>query len=219
MTTKRRLFRELVDALHRRRRRTMHDATATELWHELERGGWAVVDRIDRDQHRYVLARKAAGGTRALTRREREVVEHASRGWSNKLIAYELGVSSSTVSTHLSHAAAKLGARSRTVLIHIFRALAAMRPGVAVEYVESAGQHFAVIAMPLGAKLPASLSPAERAVAALAIAGKSNADIARARGVSRRTIENQLATAMKKLGVTSRAELSAAIFVEKRSLD
>jgi DNA-binding CsgD family transcriptional regulator len=57
----------------------------------------------------------------------------------------------------------------------------------------------------------AGLTPAERAVARLAAAGSSNADIGRARGSSARTIANQLASIYRKVGVGSRAELIALL--------
>lgn len=53
------------------------------------------------------------------------------------------------------------------------------------------------------------LSPAEEAVAALALDGLSNAEIARARGSAERTVANQLAAAYRKLGIGSRLELFA----------
>lgn len=149
--------------------------------------------------------------SRALTHRERAVVEYASRGWSNKVIAYELGVSSSTVSTHLSRAGAKLGLRSRTAVIQTFVALSSKSPTPSVAYVRWTDKQFAVLAMPMGPQLPAGLSPAEREVVALVLAGKSNVAIAQARSVSARTIENQLSAAMKKLRVSSRASLVAAL--------
>jgi DNA-binding CsgD family transcriptional regulator len=55
----------------------------------------------------------------------------------------------------------------------------------------------------------AALTPAERAVVAGVLDGKSNRDIARARGVSTRTVANQVASAFDKLGVRSRGELAA----------
>lgn len=51
------------------------------------------------------------------------------------------------------------------------------------------------------------LTRAEREVAALVCTGMSNAAIARARRVSVRTIANQIASAMRKLRVDSRAAL------------
>jgi DNA-binding CsgD family transcriptional regulator len=55
----------------------------------------------------------------------------------------------------------------------------------------------------------AELTEAERAVAEGAALGKSNAEIARRRGTSVRTVANLLARAFGKLGVRSRLELAA----------
>jgi DNA-binding CsgD family transcriptional regulator len=55
------------------------------------------------------------------------------------------------------------------------------------------------------------LSKGERAVVALAVFGLSNQEIARRRGSSPRTVANQLASAYRKLGVGSRAELLAQL--------
>lgn len=53
------------------------------------------------------------------------------------------------------------------------------------------------------------LSSAEQAVVAAIFAGKSNADIAKERGTSVRTVANQVASIFRKLGVKSRAQLVA----------
>ncbi len=53
-----------------------------------------------------------------LTAREQEVVRLVSRGLSNKAIAHELGISPRTVEGHLNHVFDKLGANSRTELVH-----------------------------------------------------------------------------------------------------
>jgi DNA-binding NarL/FixJ family response regulator len=55
------------------------------------------------------------------------------------------------------------------------------------------------------------LTPSERAVVALAVAGSSNGSIAALRGSSRRTIANQLAAAYEKLGLSGRRELRAKL--------
>jgi DNA-binding NarL/FixJ family response regulator len=54
-----------------------------------------------------------------------------------------------------------------------------------------------------------SLSPSQRQVAELAAKGWSNAEIARARATSIRTVENQIADAYRKLGLRSRRGLAA----------
>ena len=55
-------------------------------------------------------------GAPELTRREREVVQLAARGYSNKSIAAETAIGERTVETHLAAAYRKLGVRSRAEL-------------------------------------------------------------------------------------------------------
>jgi DNA-binding CsgD family transcriptional regulator len=118
------------------------------------------------------------------------------------------------VSTHLSHAAAKLGLRSRSAVIHILAGLAERWAGLA--HVEWGDRRFAVLAMSVPQRLPANLSPAERAVVAFVVTGKSNAAIARARGVSKKTVAKQVAAALQKVGVSSRSELTARVLRSDR---
>lgn len=88
-------------------------------------------------------------------------------------------------------------------------AVAAPR-GLEAFLLEAGGAEFAVLEWPARRPvLPATLTPAERAVAALAIAGLANREIARRRGVAARTVANQLAAVFQKLGVGSRSELTA----------
>jgi two-component system, NarL family, response regulator LiaR len=49
-----------------------------------------------------------------LTPRERDVLELIGRGFSNKRIAHELGLSEKTVKNHVGHVLAKLGVDDRT---------------------------------------------------------------------------------------------------------
>ncbi len=79
----------------------------------------------------------------------------------------------------------------------------------ATPFVED-GQEFILLSYPVS-RPPAwdRLSDAERAVAETLLGGWSNARIARERGVSVRTVANQVASVFRKLGVRSRAELAA----------
>jgi len=64
----------------------------------------------------------------------------------------------------------------------------------------------------IGADRPrtfSELTDSENAVAALAIAGHSDTEIAARRGVSKKTVANQLRQIYRKLGVVSRFELAA----------
>jgi DNA-binding CsgD family transcriptional regulator len=84
---------------------------ATELWQALVAGRWSLLDHFDSDGRRFVIAHRndaAAPDMRGLTPRERQVASHAALGHSNKVIAYALGLSVSTVGVHLARARAKL---------------------------------------------------------------------------------------------------------------
>jgi DNA-binding NarL/FixJ family response regulator len=92
---------------------------AIETWRGLVGGRWTLVDHFERDGRRYFVAHRndpQAPDPRALTLRERQIVGYVALGQSNKLIAYELGLSPSTVAVHLQRASAKLGAQSRAAL-------------------------------------------------------------------------------------------------------
>lgn len=93
---------------------------AVERWRGLVAARWSLVDEFERDGKRFVVARRndvAGPDTRRLTDRERQVVAYARLGHSNKFIAYELGISPSTIGVLLWRAAAKVGARSRRALL------------------------------------------------------------------------------------------------------
>lgn len=96
---------------------------AIELWRAMVSGKWSLVDAVDTDGKRFVLARRNTPDLRdpaALTPGERRVAALAARGHSTKLIAYELGLSSPTVSQHLDNALSKLKLRSRVELVALY---------------------------------------------------------------------------------------------------
>jgi DNA-binding CsgD family transcriptional regulator len=63
----------------------------------------------------------------ALTERERQIVTLAAAGQHNKLIAYNLGISHSTVRVLMARAAKRISARSREELIVHYEKEAAFR--------------------------------------------------------------------------------------------
>ena len=75
------------------------------------------------------------------------------------------------------------------------------------------GQELALFELATSGSWPrvTGVTAAERAVLALAAAGLSNAETAARRGVSPRTVANQMASLFRKLGVHSRLELQAWI--------
>ncbi len=185
---------------------------ALAAWEGLVLGRWSLVDHFDADGRRFVVAVKndpAHPDPRGLSERESQVAAFVGLGHSSKQIAYALGLSTATITTHASHAAAKLGLRNRAQLASFFspRGVRARLAEVAI-----AEDRFLVGA---SAKLDearlAALTPSEREVAALLITGSSNADIARRRGASERTVANQARAIYRKLSVGSRVELAAAL--------
>jgi DNA-binding CsgD family transcriptional regulator len=111
-------LRDAVIALDRARgplrRRAPDEAIAA--WKGLVDARWSLVDQFESDGRRFVVARRNEPGAvtlDVLSARERQVVSYVAFGHTNKLIAYELGISHSTVRVLLARAAAKLGVPSR----------------------------------------------------------------------------------------------------------
>ena len=100
------------------RRRNPEEAIA--MWQAMVSGRWSLLDHFDSDGRRYVLAHRndpqVPDDARGLTLRERQVVAYAALGHSNKVIGYELGISTSTVGSHLATARAKLALPSAAAL-------------------------------------------------------------------------------------------------------
>jgi DNA-binding CsgD family transcriptional regulator len=98
---------------------------AAVFWRALATNHAVPLDFFDLGSKRYVLLplnaevpeAKLAG---SLTARELEIVGRVAAGDANKAIAFDLGLSMSTVASHLSSAIAKLGLDSRVRLIEKF---------------------------------------------------------------------------------------------------
>jgi len=84
-----------------------------------------------------------------------------------------------------------------------------------VRRIEHANGQFSILSAPrCDAPLAYRLSPAKYEVTRLLIEGKTHAEISAARGTSRRTIANQLASTFADLGVSSRAGLVNRLLVK-----
>jgi DNA-binding CsgD family transcriptional regulator len=97
-------------------------------WQALADGRWSIVDQFEADGRRVIVVQRntaAALDPRALTEREREAALLAARGRAGKYIAYELGLSTPTVSQLLRRAVRKLGMQGVAELGTTIRALAA----------------------------------------------------------------------------------------------
>jgi len=98
---------------------------AVEQWKPMVHAHWSLLEQFERDGKRYIVAVENASWMEApelLAPRERQVVAAAVAGRSNKLIAYELGLSHSTVRVLLARAAKKLRVKTRQELIAAYSA-------------------------------------------------------------------------------------------------
>jgi DNA-binding NarL/FixJ family response regulator len=195
----------VMDRARTRSRRCEPEALAS--WHALVEGRWSLVEVIDSDHRRVLFAVANPPSTpdpRRLTPIERTIAGYVAMGHSNKLIAYELGVSVGTVSAHTHTILKKLGIRTRVELVNLVTLL---ERGAVASLDMGAG----LVAVSAGdARLSGAnrLTAAEREVATMAARGRSSAEIAEARGVSPRTIHNQLLSIFTKLRIESRTELA-----------
>jgi DNA-binding CsgD family transcriptional regulator len=91
-----------------------------DAWHPLIGARWTLVDSFEEGGRRYVVAREnqaRASGFETLTDRELQVVLQAALGFTNKEIAYALGLSASTVRVLMARAAGRIGVRTRAELV------------------------------------------------------------------------------------------------------
>lgn len=98
---------------------------ALELWRAVHEGRWSIADTFDHDGRRFLVVREnepAADPAPALSRREQQVLDLLALGHSNTTIAYQLGLSTSSVATHIRRAAAKLNLPDTRELVRWARA-------------------------------------------------------------------------------------------------
>jgi DNA-binding CsgD family transcriptional regulator len=112
------VLREAAIAIDRARGKLRREDPdlALKQWRSLVEGRWSIVDLVERDGRRYLVARENTPATprvSGLTPRETQIAARVAAGHSLKLIALELGVVHSTVTAHLERALKKLGLASR----------------------------------------------------------------------------------------------------------
>jgi DNA-binding NarL/FixJ family response regulator len=169
------------------------------LWDELLAGRWSLIEAFTTAGLRHVVAcRTPAAEVRrqALCPRERSVLDHALGGESNKWIALELRVSESTITRTLESALCRIGVAHMSALVGVRTARFEPVNG------STSRTELAMARLTCGAAW-AILSDAERSIVTGLLDGKRVVAIARERGTSPRTVSNQIASAYRKLGVSS----------------
>lgn len=153
-------------------------------------------DAVGYERHRLLAARRwrelagriagARGDLAVMTEKQRAVAVLLAEGNTNAAIAQVLYLSPRTVQSHVEDILRITGAPTRG------RAAALLGPRRGLDL----GQ----------------LSPRQRQIAALAAAGRRNAEIAASVSLSVKTVEHHLAEALHRLGLPSRAGLATVAF-------
>jgi DNA-binding CsgD family transcriptional regulator len=125
-------LRRAAKAIVRARRKARsNEDEALDLWQGLVAGRWSLLDRFDTDGRRFLVARKNdpdVTDPRALTLRERQVLAYSAMGHPLKLIAYALGITTSTIAASRKLAIRKLGLRTHADVVRLFAAAPGPEP-------------------------------------------------------------------------------------------
>ncbi len=200
-----------MDLARTRRGRRSAEASLS-AWPALIEGRWSMVDRFEADGRRFVVAMRndpAHPDPRGLSQRERQVADCLGRGQNIQATAYTLGLSSSAIIKAADQAQRKLGLASRVDLAAFF---SPNGPCARMADIGLANERLLVACEGMidAAKL-AQLTSAEREVSTALLKGATLADIALKRHTSERTVANQVQAIYRKLGVSSRLALAAAL--------
>jgi DNA-binding NarL/FixJ family response regulator len=170
--------------------------------------GWQRIGyRLGEGLHRVVVCQGGAARPVRLTARELAATRLSALGWKSRRIGTELGIAAPTARGAVDRAVEKLGLASSIQLPLLWQTLAA--PGRRLQ--AASGAWFLVYERALPVLLSDRLTPAERTVVERLLLGESYRRIAAHRGVSVRTVANQLSYLYVKFGASSRTELVAAL--------
>jgi DNA-binding NarL/FixJ family response regulator len=192
---------------------------ADAAWSALWSGEWTVVDHVEGPPSHAIVCDPAPIRPTGplLSREEIELAVGRARGVSLKAMAADSARSMTTVSNLLARVRRRLMLRSDAQLVFLFGGAdrgdvipppAGLR--ATIEGYGSGERLFLHYQWPSW-RLPPTLSGAERTVVLDLLDGASRRDIAFSRGTSPRTVANQMASIFRKLRVSSRVELLAAL--------
>lgn len=187
-----------------------------ELWSWLAAGKVRIVDSDATQQDFYLTVEHARHPAHELPRRDVSVLQRLLLGQSQKAVALDLGVSTATVALAAAQSLRAMGVETANVS----KAPAALVLAACASTASYGRQldlfpdhrHLTRIRVSRPqAALAGTLTRSEFAVAWAMLEGRSTAQIARARGVSTRTISDQLSTVFSKVGVSGRLQLLSAL--------
>lgn len=166
-------------------------------WH---RFGTAISEGV----YRVVIAQRSSSSSDHLTPRELSVAALAARGWKSHRIGAELSIASPTVRGAIDRCVVKLGLASSVQLPLLWFTLGSEGRS----FLGAGGSRYLMFETPL-ATLMEPLSNAERELVERLLHGDTQRAMADHRGVSVRTVANQMSRLFEKLDVSSRTELVA----------
>lgn len=191
------------------------DHEARLVWYALLSGSATFATEFTSGGRVYVVLKlrdPSGDASSTLTERELDVVIRHANGVSSKCVGLSLGIGAPTVSAHLASALRKLGLESLGDLVRLHERLT--RPAKDLRVMTlTQGTPRAWIVSQRAPEEPIELTAAERAVARLVAAGLSNAAIAALRRRSERTVANQVASLLHKLGIQSRHQVGRRITI------
>lgn len=161
---------------------------------------------ITEGTYRVVIAQRSGSRFDRLTRRELSVVELAARGWKSHRIGAELSIAAPTVRGAIDRCMVKLGLASSVQLPLLWATLGSHGRS----FLGAGGSRYLMFEMPLST-LTAPLTNAERELVERLLHGDTQRAMADHRGVSVRTVANQMSRLFEKLDVASRTELVARL--------
>jgi DNA-binding NarL/FixJ family response regulator len=197
----------------------VREIDAESAWSALWAGEWTVVDHLDGPPSPAIVCDpvRSRPVTPLLSRDEIELAVGRARGIALKAMAADSGRSMTAVSNLLARVKRKLMLRGEAQLVFLFggadREDVVPPPAGLRALLEGYGPDERLFLYYRGpsCRLPPTLSVAERTVVLDLLDGASRRDIAFARGTSPRTVANQMASIFRKLRVSSRVELLAAL--------
>lgn len=157
---------------------------------------------ISHDIYRVVIAQRSGPSFERLTPRELSVAELAARGWKSHRIGMELSIASPTVRGAIDRCVSKLGLASSVQLPLLWFTLGSRGRC----FLAAGGSRYLVYDTPLS-RLLEPLTNAERGLVERLLYGDTQRAMASHRGVSVRTVANQMSRLFEKLDVSSRSEL------------
>jgi DNA-binding CsgD family transcriptional regulator len=187
----------------------------SQLWRHLRIGSTCVVDSFFTDERAYLVLTQRLGQAVSPTGERWSILEDVLCANAQKLVAFERALAASTIAANAKSCLRYLGLGcnpSRVPPLLLLAARAArdevfdrsLRLG---SWAEDPLSYWVVSVVRPERCLMDILSDAEFEVVRALVEGCSHTEIARGRGTSPRTIANQLATAFRRLGVSSRGEL------------